>query len=311
MKKKLYKEKKIVLYGAGQKTHSVYNSLYMGGYTIAYCVVTSDYVEESDFEGVKVYPFSKKKSEIIQFGYQLVIACAQKSEEDIAENIERNGIKEYWKTNEMPWSVDFEYYRHLDSQDYLDIIRNKYYSNIDEYRLDENVKCYMEENMHRKVNGKKIMFLLTNAAPRAYKIIDALHRKGYEVELIIWANAMYLTPDKYREFSAICEHCRLCIDVIEVMMYCAATDARILHIFSDANSDIELPQVLIHNKNIFPKIVFDEYDVMTEMRRCIPRRTVDSEIYCLKNADGLCNRYRCMEYLEEKDIKYVNREFIL
>lgn len=300
MRKQLDKGRKIVLYGAGQKSHGVYNALCMSGFKIVYCVVSNNCVEESDFEDVKVYSFSQKKNEIVQFGYQLVIACAQKSEEDIAENIERNGIKEYWKTNEMPWSVDFECYRNLDLLGYMNIIRKKYYSNVDEYGSDEAVRGYIEDNIHRKMNKKKIMFLLTNAAPRAYKVIDALHRKGYDVELIIWANAMYLTPEKYKEFSAISNWCKLSIDAEEVMLYCAATDAGILHIFSDANSDIELPQILIHCKEIFPKIVFDEYDVMTEMRRNIPKRTIDAEKYCLQNADGLCSRYRCMEYLEKK-----------
>lgn len=300
MRKQLDKGKKIVLYGAGQKSHGIYNALCMSGYKIVYCVISNDCIEESDFEDVRVYSFSQKKNEIIECGYQLVIACAQKSEADIAENIERNGIREYWKTNEMPWSVDFECYRNLDSQGYMDIIREKYYSNIDEFGRDETVRGFIEGNTHREANEKKIIFLLTNAAPRVYKIIDALHRKGYDVELIIWINATYLTSEKCKEFLEISNRCRLCIDAEEVMLYCAATDARILHIFSDANSDIELPQILIHCKNIFPKIVFDEYDVMTEMRRNIPRRTVDAEIFCLKYADGVCSRYTCMEYLEEK-----------
>ena len=300
MKKRLDKSKKIVLYGAGQKSHGIYNALCMSGYKIAYCVVTNACIEESDFEDVKVYSFSKRKNEIIMSGYQLVIACAQKSEEDIARNIERNGLKEYWKTNEMPWSVDFDYYRKLDAQGYMDIIRKKYYSNIDMYGRDVAVRNYIEQNISREVNAKKIMFLMTNVAPRAYKIIDALHRNGYDVELIIWTNATYLTLEKYEEFLDISTSCKLCINVEEVMLYCATTDAGILHIFSDANSDIELPQILIHCKEIFPRIVFDEYDVMTEMRRNIPQRTVEAELFCLKYADGLCNRYMCMEHLEKK-----------
>lgn len=307
MKKKLDREKKIVLYGAGQKSHSTYNALCMSGYTIAYCVVTSDSVEEASFETVKVYPFLKKKKEITEQGYQLVIACAQKSEEDIAENIERNKIKEYWKTNEMPWSVDFQNYRNLDSQGYMDVIRKKYYSNRERYRMDKVVRNFIEENIHPIANDRKIMFLLTNVATRAYKIIDALHRKGYNVELIIWTNAMYLTTERYRELAEVSNQCRLCIDAEEVMLFCAATDAKILHIFSDANSDIELPQILINCKNIFPKIVFDEYDVMTEMRRNIPQRTVDAEAFCFKHADGLCNRYTCMEYLEKKGYELCNK----
>lgn len=300
MRKQLDKDRKIVLYGAGQRSHGIYNALCMSGYQIVYCVVSKNFAEESDFEDVKVYPFIKKKNEIMEHGYQLVIACAQKSEEDIADNIERNGINQYWKTNEMPWSIDFDNYKNLDTQDYRDIIKKKYDSNVDKYRMDKAVRHYVEENSRPKENRKKIMFLLTNVAPRAYKIIDALHRKGYDVELIIWINAMYLTSEKYKEFLEISNQCRLCSDAEEVMLYCAATNARILHIFSDANSDIELPQILIHCKDIFPQIVFDEYDVMTEMRRSIPRRTVDAEIFCLKYADGVCSRYTCMEYLEEK-----------
>lgn len=300
MKNRLIKDRKIVLYGAGQKSHSIYEALCLSGYTIAYCVVTDNSVAVSDFEDVKVYPFVSKKKEIEECRYQLVIACAQKSEEEIVESIERSGIKEFWKTNEMPWSVDFEFYRNLGQQGYIDIIRTKYYSNMDKYNLDENIKSCIEQNIFPKVNSRKILFLLIHVAPRAYKIIDGLHRNGYEIELIVWANALYLTKEKYNEFVKLSNQCRLCIDVEEVMLYCASTDAKILHIFSDANSDIELAQILINGNKVFPKIVFDEYDVMAEMRRNIPQRTIEAEKFCFQYADGLCNRYTCMEYLEEK-----------
>lgn len=299
----LDKNRKIVLYGAGQKTHSVYNALCLSGYTIVYCVVTNVSVGESYFEGVKVYPFVEKKDEIVEKGYQLVIASAQKSENDIAGNIEQNGINEYWRTNEMPWSVSFDDYKQLDSDGYMDIIKRKYYSDEKRYGINENIKSFIEENKVLQVKERKLLFLLTCASPRAYKIIDALHRNGYDVEVIMWANAMYLTPERNKEFEHISGQIYLCIDVEEVMLYCATSRAEILHIFSDANSDIELPQILINCKKVFPKIVFDEYDIMVEMRRDIPQKTVDAEIFCLQHADGLCNRYTCMEYLEEAGYK--------
>lgn len=299
MKGKLDKEKKIVLYGAGQKTHSIYHALCMSGYTIAYCVITNDSVKESDFEEVKVYPFLKKKDEILEKGYQLVIACAQKSETDIAENIERNGIYKYWKTNEMPWSVDFNDYKNFSPQEYRDIIRKKYNANEKKYASDEKIRIFVKEDIRPCMKEKKILFLLTCASPRAFKIIGSLYRNGYDVEIIMWANATYLTAAKYKEFGEISNQIRVCIDVEEVMLFCAATDAGILHIFSDANSDIELPQILINCKEIFPKIVFDEYDVMVGMRRDIPKRTMEAEKFCLQHADGLCSRYVCMEYLED------------
>ena len=56
----LDKNRKIVLYGAGQKTHNVYNAFCMSGYTIAYCVVTNAADGVTDFERVKVYLFSSE-----------------------------------------------------------------------------------------------------------------------------------------------------------------------------------------------------------------------------------------------------------
>lgn len=300
MKKRLDKKRKIVLYGAGQKGHSVYRALIMSGYMIAYCVVTDDSVKESDFEEVKVYPFVDKKDEIIEKRYQIVIASIQRFEAEIAENIENNGISEYWKTSQMPWSVDFDTYKNLDTNGYMKIIKEKYYSDGEKYRKDKDVRNYIEGNVKKTVNNRKITFLLLMLAPRSYKIIDALHRKGYFIEVIVWGNALYLTEEKYHEYSEIADECRICIDVEEVMLYCASTASKILHIFSEINSNIELPQTLINCKNIFPKIIFDEYDVAAELYRCIPRRPIDAELFCFEHADGICSRYRCMEYLEEK-----------
>lgn len=299
MKKSLDKGKKIVLYGAGQKSHSTYKALIMCGYNIAYCVVTSDFVQESDFEDVKVYPFLEKKEDIIENEYQIVIASFQRYEMEIADNIIRNGIYTFWKTSEMPWSTDFEAYRNLGKKEYMDIIRKKYYSNIDKYIKNELVHNFIEKNIKQDINNKKIIFLVLSARPRSYKIIDALHRKGYYVNVIMWINALNMTSENYKEFSEISDECTICIDVAEVMLYCAAIDSKILHIFSDPNIDIELPQILINCKAIFPKIVFDEYDIVAHLFRTVPTPIIDAELFCLKYADGLCNRYTCMEYLEE------------
>lgn len=300
MNKELDKKREIVLYGAGMKSHSVYRALIMSGYTIAYCVVTDDSVKESDFEEIKVYPFVDKKDEIIEKRYQIVIATFQRFEADIAEIIENNGISEYWKTSQMPWSVDFDRYRNLDVDGYMEVIKDKYYSNTEKYSKDKAVRDYIEGNVKRKVNNRKITFLLLAFGPRSYKIIDALHRKGYFTEVIVWGNALLLTEEKYHEYSGIADECRICIDVREVMLYCASTDSKILHIFSEINSNTELPQTLINCKGIFPKIIFDEYDVAAEMHRHIPQKQIDMELFCLEHADGICSRYRCMEYLEEK-----------
>lgn len=300
MKQELDKKRKIVLYGAGQKSHSIYRALIMNGYEIAYCVVTDNSVKESELEEVKVYPFEDKKSEIIENGYQIVIASYQKFETDITETIEKNGISDYWKTSQMPWSIEFDRYRDLDAEGYRNIIKDKYHSNTEKYEKEEAVRSYIENNIKRTVNNRKITFLLLAFGPRSYKMIDALHREGYYTEVIVWGNAMYLTEEKYAEYSEIADECRICIDAEEVMLYCASTDSKILHIFSEVNSNIELPQVLINGKNIFPKIVFDEYDVVAEMQRGVPKKIVDSELFCFDRTDGICSRYRCMDYLEEK-----------
>ena len=300
MKKELDKKRNIVLYGAGLKAHSVYRALIISGYTIVYCVITDNSIKESEYEEIKVYPFADKKEEIIEKQYQIVIAVVPRYEAEIIEIIEDNGISEYWKPSQMPWSVDFEMYRNLDADGYMEVIKEKYYSDTEKYRKDKAVRDYIEENVKRTVNNKKITFLLLAFEPRSYKIIDALHRKGYFTEVIVWGNAVYVTEEKYHEYSEIADECRLCIDVKEVMLYCASTDSKILHIFSEQSSNIELPQVLINCKSIFPKTIFDEYDVVAEMYRFASQKLIDAELFCFEHTDGICSRYRCMEYLEEK-----------
>lgn len=300
MRNSLDKEKGIVLYGAGQKSHSTYKALIMSGYTVVYCVVSGDFVKESEFEDIKVYPFSEKKEDIIKNKYQIVIASFQRYEDEIADNIINNGINSFWRTSEMPWSADFEAYRNLGKKEYMKIIRDKYFSNTEKYAKNELLQNYIEKSIKQDITNKKITFLVLSARPRSYKIIEALHRKGYYVNLLMWINALNMTLENYREFNEISDECRICADVEEVMLYCAATNSKILHIFSDPNVDIELSQILINCKDVFPKIVFDEYDIVADLFRTVPNSVINAELFCLKHADGLCNRYNCMEYLEEK-----------
>lgn len=299
MKKELDKNKKVVLYGAGTIGHSTYKTLSTSGYSIVYCVVTNDDAGEYEFEDVKVYPFMQKKNEIIMQGYQLVVASVR-YEMDIIKNIKDNGISEFWTYSHMAWSPDFDKYKKLDSEGYLDIIRTKYLSNPDQYGKCDAIRDFVDNGIKKKVNNNKILFLLLYSSERAYKIIGALHRKGYTINIIIWTGAIRLTDEMIAQYSGISEQCILSYDIEEIMMHCAATDAKILHIFSHAIADLKIPQTLMHGKSIFPKIVFDEYDLHVEMRNGTTKEIVDAELFGLENADGLCSRYSCMEYLDEK-----------
>lgn len=303
MREKLNQEKKIVLYGAGAIAHNIYRALILSGYTIAYCVISNENVSASEFETVKVYSFKEKKEEIIQNGYQIVIATVFRYEKEIIRNIENSGIQKFWKKNELPWNHNPEIFDKFDEKEYMNMIEKKYFSNKDKYEKEIRVRNYFEKNKRKKRNNNKVTFLLMDGSSRAYKIIEALHRKGYAIELIIWVNAARFGVEKNREFEKISDECRVCTDVEEVMMYYATTDSKILHIFFCHWSDIELPQILMKckkNINYLPNIIFDAYDIYVDINQMTTPQMTEAELFCLSNADGLCNRYRNMEALEKR-----------
>ena len=67
----------------------------------------------------------------------------------------------------MPWSVNFEEYRVLDKEGYIEIIKQKYYKDREKYKKQEVVRNYIEKSNKQPVDNKKITFLLLVCAPRS------------------------------------------------------------------------------------------------------------------------------------------------
>lgn len=299
--KSLDRKKKVVMYGAGQKSHNVYHALLQCGYTVEYCVVTSDSVPESDFETIKVYPLRDRVREIIENDYQVVIASFQRYEAEIEANLEKNGVNNYWKASELPWSVDFQAYAVLDEKGCIEKICGAYTNDKKLSQDDHAVESFVQTKCPAEhTNEHKILFLVMISYPRQYKIIEALHRKGYEIEVLFWVNALGANEEKINQLRKISNRFHLCISVEEIMLYSASSEAKIMHIFADVNATIEVPQIIINFKNMFPSIVYDEYDIATEMYRQLKGDIWEKELFCLEHADGICHRGTEIKYLEKK-----------
>ncbi|MBE5865480.1 MAG: glycosyltransferase family 4 protein [Lachnospiraceae bacterium] len=280
----LSKEKKVVLYGAGQRTHNIYWALKKCGYEVIFCVVSNDVKVEIFFEDLRVYSLKDKYKEILEQDYQIVLAVFQRYIAEISDYLESFGITKYWKTSELPWSCDFNVYEGLNEEEYLERIYAK--------NLVAN----------RKKNNpiEKVFFLVQMVQPRAFKVIRALKTAGIQTECIIAIDAYGLSDEKLLEFSRGCGEYKLCESTEEIMRRCYETDADVIHIFSEADSSIGRLQPIIKKKLIYPKIVFDEFDVVTEMYREVPQKIKDVELFCLEHADGICHRGTEVDFLIEQ-----------
>ena len=275
--------KKIVLYGAGQKAHTMRWALEYCGYEVVFCVVTNDVDENAYFEDLRVFSINSKIEQIKRAGYLIVIATFLRYEDGIEKSLQEKGLNNYWASRDLPWRIDVALYE-------------KFY--LSDVGLKSKDDCAKEEKVITIV--KKIICVVLIMNPRAFKIVQSLKKAGMEVTCLVWIEAYAVCNEKLAELSGMCDYCKVCTSVDELLEYCKMSNADVLHVFSEANSSIDLAQVLIMVKKGVPKVVFDEYDVVTEMYREVPQQTKDIELFCLEHADGICHRGTEVDYLSEQ-----------
>lgn len=293
---------KVVMYGTGHMAHIVYNGLAESGIFPKFCVVSDKRNAGDIFEDIPVYDIGQCVAELRCDNVVVIIAVTGLYEKEIEDVLQRNHVKNYLCAT--------RYARDLLTRDKcLDMTNEQCIHEIAKWYVEkwkyEDI-CLAEEIIRQKIadetgSSDKIMILAGHAQPRVMKIVGALKKKGFVVDILFFPtfiNAMFS-----EQLQKLCDTYRYCSSVEEMMYHIIETKPKVIHLFAHRDGGVALmARRIIQAKGILAKIVYDEYDIINGMYSCkyIPKEAFEDERYCLVNADGLCCRGYEQEYLRDE-----------
>ncbi len=301
LKKDIKACKRIVMYGAGCLAKILNAELAQSGIGVNYCVVSHKDSNVNAFEGIPLYAVDDRISDMRKEEVITLISVTEKYEKEIEEILLRNGIFRYLLISRYVRKTDsFRIYQNKSEQEYLDEIAEWYAdaNHLPFYDLDEikkQLKDIIQKNSRRK---DKAVFAVGNFSPRVIKMAGALHKKGFEVEILfypgIWILDCFLDA-----LLHVADSCKMCESIEELMYGIMVSQAEIVHLFSSIEVSY-VARILIQRKKLFSKLIFDQYDIGNGMyieTNELTKEMLDDERYCLEHADGVCFRGYEQEYL--------------
>lgn len=309
LKKEVMNYQGVVIYGCGKMAKETYDALVKCGKCPEFCVVSQKTNADECFQdGIPVYEFSKQADYIIENDILVLIGVSNLYEKEIEEILQRHQVKSYIFISYFERLVR---YKHMSAQECLGEIVEWYVENHtgnvteDRYTVLRRLRDIIE----REKDEKKIVFAMGALTPRVLKAAEALLEEGYQIRLIVNQTAVM---QDFCEKSLRQMHLtyKRCTTLEEFMYRIIAESAKVVHLFTNLGNS-PLDRILIQNKELFPPLVYDEYDIYNLCYDGMPLQLLKNERFCLEHADGVCNRGYEIAYLVENgfDINGCNLQF--
>lgn len=169
--------------------------------------------------------------------------------------------------------------------------------NLNQYESEyKKQKALIEQVKIKNTDLRTIVFILGNITPRHNKIIRSLIRTGYKITVLEYGDSI----DYFRKELLKSDINYLkCVTIGELFFY-ALCYRPLVFFYEPIWGDCSWTKLMIYHKKLFGKIVLSLYDVLNDGYASITSQKLETERYCLENADGVVWRYYSKEYLEDE-----------
>lgn len=303
----LQKYKRVMIYGAGKNAEILVKRLEERNICIAAVVVTRKEKWENSFWGRPLYEFKEALEMIQDANTVTLLALRRDFEQEVVRmlytygNIKYLEISKFLKVDEKNLLT---YYQGKDRKQYLFAVAERYMDNHPEIGgTIENYAAQLESHIDMRQNElRNIVFVVEDIKPRVLKIMKALQRAGFLVDILVWSHVNDTTYIARNLFSRA-NSCQYYENIEEMMRYLIYSEAKALHFFTSIGRCNNVC-ILLFQKSLFPKIVVERYDVLTGMNVSFPGMNQEEfgkqmmlERYAMEHADGVCFRDYTAEFL--------------
>lgn len=284
-----------VLYGAGYIAEKVLNILIREFYKPLFIVVTNPDKKINNLYNIPIYNFSSKISELQKDNVLTIIAATDLCENEIANTLSENDIKNYIFASQYFWDS-------MNEKIFWNLYWNKefdwYMSSIKEWYFNQFNRCLDVSNLNEKLEkNNRIIFVIISFSPRVIKILKTI--KAFNRNVIIFLDAKkkgetwnnYCNILKEENIEPIFFSC-----IEELLFLLLKNKGKVLHIFSNPWEPY-VSYILVKMQAYIGNIVFENYDIANGFYTIFKKRDLELEQYCLENAKGICYREFSLEYL--------------
>lgn len=308
LEEELQKCKQIIVYGTGYYAEQIYPMLCRRG-------LDKKMIAVAVSKGIPKLPFHHfQTSYIDEIGADaddvgVVIAVGEVHQDAMISNAREAGysniilLTDYIRTD----ANLMRYYQNLNYAQFCDRI-------IKRHVLEHGEKEVSEERLRRQLSEwesqtdfdkKQIVYLSGHFTPRSSKIIRALHRKGFQVVVILYGASC--GEDFADEIAEEGISYIKCPDE-ESMTFCAMQYRPLAYYLEPKWGNCIWASFMISFKSHFRPIVLGLYDVLNDGYVIDDPVLLERERYALEHADGLVWRWFSKDYLEEtKQFAYQGR----
>lgn len=293
----------ILIYGTGYYASLVYPLLRNAGLKNRISsFVVSNLSEKDDVDGIPV----RAVSEISAFQIEncAVLAAVSKGYEDeIVQVLKDFGSTQIIKLTDYIIQDDdlIEILRNQSDEQFLETVVEEYvWNNISSMQEFEEkrkkLRNYIAQKNRETIDKNTIVFISGHLNPRSEKIIVALTKKKYNINVLEYGFHNELVRTEIMSHNINFIQCR---DIMEV--FCRAIQYHpLVYYYEPVWGDCCGSEIMIRHRSLFGRIVFAAYDVLNDGYVQITDKQKLTERYCLENADGVVWRWYSKEFLEEK-----------
>lgn len=299
---------RIFIYGAGEYGKYIFRKLKGMGILIEAFAITGNPEKEAYIDGIPILGADSLYTVMRQEAVITIIAVSDLYEQEIVDTLIENQICQYLRISTYEKRDDvYKNYCGKSEEEYLIEIA-KWYEDCYGKSYIEVLQDLEVLSGNRKEDGKVILFLVGHCTQRTVKIASALKNQGYSISVIEYPE-MYHANGTLEELESICDEKIYCSTAEEIMYTMLHSNAFVAHAFSYWGAST-IEYILLQRKALFPKIVFEKYDILNGMGRSISSFDLKMERYCMEHADGVSCRSYELEYLVDELKFQVNKSIM-
>lgn len=303
LKKELRDYDRFIIYGAGSLAKILNAKLQENNLHADYCVISGNPNDDSTFGELPLFSFYDCIADLRKENTVVLIAVTKLYEKEIEGILIKNNVKNYIFAASFVDSITADKYFCITEQECLDELSEWYVEkNGMEFEDIDRIRRRLVCEKNKEPDDDKILFVVNNPSPRVVKITKALVKKNYQIEILFFMAASFRSS-YCDELSEMCKDYHHCERIEELMYYALLSNAGVMHVFSNIEYSY-VAKILIGIKGLFPRIVFEQYDISNKMYvedKWSAPKNFEYERYCMEYADGVCFRGFEQDYLVENE----------
>lgn len=226
-------------------------------------------------------------------------------------NLVKRIIKRAYYEVDHTFRIEYHKYKYMSDTRCIKKIANIKRKH-DQKKSLKQIIAKIEYDIEKKPNRSITLIFEGKVVPRHIKLIKGLKDAGAEVKVVMM-RSKFFQCSSFENISVIVDECIVCNNTFELMAAIIDFNSYVVHYFT-IWGDCDRVIALLCHKKLFPTIVVERYDIISEMysKHCwrYIKQGMKMEKKCFEMAEAICAREYTLDFLREKGYHISAREIV-